>query len=120
MIVGKACSAYLGAMFAAALRLLALIALVVMPLGMTAAPVAAAPAADAIAASQVGHCDDHQEPADSPLKAKVHCTGCAALVAPAASSEAAELRPQAPTQIRLSYFGTAFEPEIATPPPKFA
>ena len=107
-------------MLAAVLRLFALLALVVMPLGMTAAPVAAAPGADAIAAPQAGHCDDHQQPADSPVKAKAHCAGCAALVPPLASPQIAELRPQAPTHIRLSYFGTAFEPEIATPPPKFA
>ena len=107
-------------MLAAALRLLALLALVVMPLGMTAAPVAAAPTADAVEAPQAGHCDDHQQPADSPVKAKAHCAGCAALAAPMASAEVTELRPQAPTHIRLSYFGTAFEPEIATPPPKSA
>lgn len=120
VIARQGCSAYLGAMVSAVLRVMALIALVLMPVGMAAAPVAAAPISLETAASPVvGHCDGTQQPTDAPMKAKVHCTGCAALAAPLAPADVAELRPQAPTHIRLSYFGTAFEPEIATPPPKF-
>lgn len=121
VIAGQGCSAYLGAMFSAVLRMIALIALVLMPLGMTAAPVAAAPATHETAASPAaGHCDEHQKPAQSPLKAQMHCTACAALAAPLVPAEVAELLPQAPMHIRLTYFGAAFEPEIATPPPKLA
>lgn len=121
VIAGQCCSDYLGAMLSALLRVLALVALALMPLGMAAAPAAAAPASHVNAAtSAAGHCDEHQKPADSPLMAQMHCTACAALAAPIVPAAIAELLPQAPTHIRLTYLGTSFEPEIVTPPPKLA
>jgi hypothetical protein len=99
-------------MASAVLRLLALIALALMPLSMVSAPAAAQPV-------PAGHCDDHPKPADAPAGPKVHCTACAALPAIDAPAPIAEMAPEAPTLIGLVSSLAGIEPDIATPPPKF-
>ena len=90
-----------------------LLALALMPFGMTSAPAMAASGSS----SASGHCDDHQKPADAPAKMDMHCATCAALPADE-HVEAAELRPQAPILISAAHALSDNQPEIATPPPK--
>lgn len=97
-------------------KLLALIALVLMPLSMGSAPAAA----HARASAPASHCDEHQKPADTPGGYQLHCTACAALPAMDAPMAIAELRPETPLRTELTEFVTGIEPEIATPPPKAA
>jgi hypothetical protein len=99
-------------------RLLALFALVLMPLSMASTTASAQPAASAAA----GHCDEHPQPkpADSPSNAKMHCTGCTALPAMEAPAPIAELRPEAPMRLRPVEFVDGIEPETATPPPRIS
>ena len=56
--------AYVTAMAAALLRILMLVALALMPLGMTGAR----GRGSAFACAVAGHCDDHQKPVDAPAK----------------------------------------------------
>src|SRR5262245_55873240 len=101
-------------MASAVLRLLALIALVLMPLSMASAPASAQPAARAPA----GHCDDHQQPSKAPSGPLMHCTACAALPAIDTPAPIAELDPETPMLIALASFLAGIEPDTATPPPK--
>ena len=100
-------------MASAALRLLALFALIFMPLSMASAPASAQPSA----AAPSGHCDDQQKPSDAPA-GQMHCTGCAALPAVDAPFPISELRPQTPMELTLVQLPAGIVPETATPPPK--
>ena len=113
VIAAKGSPAYVARMPAAFLRLVTLIALALMPFGMTNAPAMAA----SVSGSASGHCDEHQGPADAPAKMDMHCATCAALPAVAAA-EVAELRPQGPILISAARALSDTQPEIATPPPK--
>jgi len=101
-------------MASAFVRLIALLALIAMPLGMASAPAAAQPASGAAMA----HCDDQKAPDDAPAQQMLHCAVCAALPAIDHVGAGAELRPEpllhAAAVVRIE----ASEPEIATPPPK--
>ena len=101
-------------MASAVLRLLALIALVLMPLSMASATVSAQPNASAPAS----HCDDHQRPSKAPAAPQMHCPGCAALPAIDAPAPVAELDPETPLHIALAALLSGIEPDTATPPPK--
>ena len=107
---------YFPDMASAFLRLIALFALMLMPLSMASAPASAQPAA----AVPAGHCDEHQQPAKAPAGPQVHCTACAALPAIDAPAPVAELNPSMPMIIALASFLTGIEPDTATPPPKLA
>ena len=115
-IATQSCGGYFAAMASAVLRLLALFALVLMPLSMAGAPASAQPVAEAPA----GHCDDHPQPAKAPAGTQVHCTACAALPAIDMAAPIAELAPETPMLIALAGFLTGIEPDTATPPPKLA
>ena len=118
-VIARQSSAHYGARMAAAvLRLFALLALMLMPLGMAGAPAHAQSAASAPA----GHCDEHQKqkPVDVPSAATVHCTGCAALPAIEAPPPIAELRPQMPMRLAPAELIEGIEPETATPPPRIS
>ncbi len=106
---------YLRAMASALFRLLAFVAVLLMPLGMATRPAAAAQPASA-----AGHCDEHQEPVDAPAAPKPHCTGCAALPADEAPEAIADLRPKAPMLLALADFRAGVEPDTITPPPKLS
>jgi len=114
LIASPVREAYLPAMASAVLRMLALIALILMPLSMASAPASAQP----VAAAPAGHCDDHQKPSEIPAGPQMHCTACAALPAMEAPAPIPELSPQAPMLIALASFLTGIEPDTATPPPK--
>jgi hypothetical protein len=101
-------------MATAFLRLIALFALILMPLSMASAPASAQPTS----AGPAGHCDDHQQPAKAPAGPQAHCTACAALPAIDAPAPIAELSPETPILISLADFLAGIEPDTATPPPK--
>ena len=113
-VASQSSSGYSMAMDSAVLRLLALFALILMPLSMASAPASAQPNATAPA----GHCDDQQQPTKAPAGPQLHCTACAALPAMEASVPMAELRPETPIVIALVSFLAGIEPDTATPPPK--
>ena len=115
-IVRDASSGYPVRMASAVLRLLALFALIFMPLSMATGPASAQPSAGAPA----GHCNDHQKPSDIPAGQQVHCTSCAALPAMDAPLPTSDLRPQTPTELRLVELSAGIIPETTTPPPKLA
>ncbi len=108
---------YLRPMASAVLKLVAFLAVLLMPLGIATAPAAAEPHS-ATAAS--GHCDEHQKPAEAPAEPQAHCTGCSALPAMEAPAAAGEARPQAPMLLALSDFRAGVEPDTITPPPKLS
>jgi hypothetical protein len=105
---------YPARMAQAVLRLLALFALIFMPLSMASADVTAQPSAGASS----GHCDEHQKPSDAPVGQQVHCTGCAALPAMDAKLPISGLRPPTPMELTLVELLAGIVPETATPPPK--
>jgi hypothetical protein len=101
------------------LRLLAAIAVLLMPLVMSSAPASAdlVSPSHAAAAPEAG-CDDHHAPTGGPAKANVHCASCVALPVLEAPQEAR----QAPLSVPALPFPTRWtlglESEVATPPPK--
>jgi len=102
---------------AAILRLLALVAVLLMPAGMAAAPAAAfAPPA----AASAGHCDEHGQQSQAPFKAPVHCAGCTALPALELPIPEEPAAPQARLHLPLVQPFTGIEPETATPPPRIS
>jgi len=112
VIAAQGDGAYVDRMPAALLRLIMLVALAFMPLGMTGA-------ATTTSSATAGHCDEHQQPADAPVKMSMHCAACAAL--PAVEPTAVpELKPQAPARISAMNALSDTKPEIATPPPRLA
>jgi hypothetical protein len=72
------------------------------------------------AAAETGHCAEHRQPAEEPVKMQVHCNGCSAIAAIEPPGPVAELRPQAPRLITAICPVTGIEPEIATPPPRLS
>jgi hypothetical protein len=107
-------------MAAVVLRLLALVALIIMPFGMAATPALAQPADQAMAAGHgmpAGHCGDQQAPEKAP--AKMDCTAsCTALPASVAPTPKPLLKPKVLRTITISVPFADIEPEIATPPPR--
>ena len=107
---------YSAAMASAVLRLLALFALMLMPLSMGSAPATAQP----VATAPAGHCDEQPQPEKAPAGPQVHCTACAALPAIDAPAPVAGMAPEMPVMIELAGSLAGIEPDIATPPPKLA
>ena len=103
---------YLGPMAEALIRFFALAALVLMPLGMSSAPVMAA------APQAADHCQQEPKPAEAPAQQQAHCTGCAALPAVDQPPAAAGLLPEPPRIVARSDSFAGIILEIATPPPK--
>jgi hypothetical protein len=119
MVIAGQCSGdYLGGMASVVLRILALMALVLMPLGMISMSASATTMNEVAAARVADHCAEHQMPASAPSEAQMHCSACAALPAAAATTRLTELITTAPVHIRCTHFVPAFEPEIGTPPPR--
>lgn len=120
VIVQKGFGHYVAAMASAVFRLVALIALVLMPLGMGAAPALAAPDHHEMMTAGPGHCDEQQDQDKAPAS-KMDCAAmCTALPAGNASSVTPAMKPVTPRTIALASPFTGIEPEIATPPPKQA
>lgn len=108
-------------MTAALLRLLTLLALVLVPIGMTSAPAAASPtpASHHMAA---GHCDEQPEDDQAPAS-KMDCaamcaTMCTALPAMDAAAPNPLLKPKAPRTIAVAKPFDGIILELATPPPR--
>ena len=119
VIARSGSTAYLRRVIAALSRLLALVALVLMPVGMGVAPAAAyAPQA----AAEGRHCGGTEEGApDAPSAPAAGCTtGCAAVAPDLPRAGPAKLMPrQAPPATFIAAIA-GIEPDIATPPPKVA
>jgi len=90
-----------------------LIALGLMPVGMTGAA-AAAPSPVAVGA----HCENHQKPADAPAKMDMHCATCAALPVLQANLTDRGLRPELPRLVKAANALSDTEPETDPPPPR--
>ena len=101
-------------MASALVRLLALFALVLMPLSMAGSPASAQPAA----AAPSSHCNEHQQPADMPSGQQMHCMACAGLPAVEPPAPAPTMRPETPALSALADFAAGIRPDTATPPPK--
>jgi hypothetical protein len=104
-------------MRATALKLLALLAVMLMPLGMAASPAAAhhQPAA----AMPMEHCPE-PEPAHTTRSGFVDCTMACSAALPAVGSSI-PMRPLilcAPVELSLSNRLRGLHPDTATPPPK--
>ena len=121
VIAVKAPPLYEAPVAAAIVRLLALFALILMPIGMGLSPATASghqlPAASAAMSE---HCEGEQKK-DEPGKADraMHCAAaCTALLAkpPAEAVPAPYVRPA--LSLLVEHRLTGDEPEIATPPPK--
>ena len=118
VIVGTGFGSYVALMIAAFLRLLTLIALVLMPLGMTGAPVAASPMPASHAIASTNHCDEQGNQDKAPVS-KMDCAAmCTALPATDTPEPASVLKPTAPRLIGVTAPFTSIILEIATPPPK--
>jgi hypothetical protein len=105
-------------MTAAVFRLLALIALVLMPIGMTGAPAAASamPADHAMAA---GHCEGQSGDEPQAPAASMDCTAmCTAIPAREAAAPTPLFQRPAPRTVAVAVAFEGVEPEIATPPPR--
>ena len=112
-IAAQGRGAYVQRMASFVLRLMTLVALVLMPVGMGAAPaMAAAP----MASSE--HCGEHQQDKGKPAAVDMHCAACAALPAIAAPEQGASLLPELPRLLRSTHAMVGSVLEIATPPPK--
>ena len=107
-------------MTAALLRLLALLALVLMPFGMAGAPAMAQPMPTQHAMASMGHCDEQRDQDEAPVS-KMDCTAmCTALPATDAPAPAPALQPIVPRTIAIAVPFAGIEPELATPPPRRA
>ena len=120
VIAWQGWSAYRAAMLRAMSRLLAILAVFLMPIGMSGAAAAEAVAAHGATSE---HCSDRQKPDDaSPSEAPdaqaLHCAACSALPAADQPIAAAAIVPIAPGAMALANGFAGIEPEIATPPPR--
>ena len=105
-------------MAAAIIRFLALVALMLMPLGMSAAPAMAQTVPAPHAMAPAGHCDEQPEPNKAP-EPQLGCTAmCTAIPAAEAPALAPMIKPVAPRSVSIVVPFSGFEPEIATPPPR--
>lgn len=116
-------------MAAAALRLLALIALVLMPFGMTSTPALATPTGNdnrmemghGVAEMDMSHCADGQDEQrdKAPTPKSMNCmAACAAIPAPGVPLLGEAFKPALPRAVFLATPFSGIDPEIVTPPPK--
>lgn len=118
VIAQQASWPYVRRMTAALLRVLTLLALVLMPLGMTGAPAAASPMPASHDMATMGHCDEQPGQDEAPVS-KMDCTAmCTALPATEGPTPASVLKPKAPRTIAIAMPFVGMVPEIATPPPR--
>lgn len=110
---------YLGQMAATLLRMLALVALVMMPFGMTSAPAAVEGPHQAMAGMEPGHCDDTGDNDEAPQGS--HCALACSMVAaePAPFFEPLQIPAVKPAFLPMLPF-VAHQPEADPPPPKLA
>jgi hypothetical protein len=104
-------------MIAALFRLLTLLALVLMPIGMTSAPAAASPM-PASHPMTAGHCDEQPDQDQAPASRMDCAAMCTALPATDAAAPTPVFKPKAPRTIAVATRFDGIILEIATPPPK--
>ena len=120
VIVRTGFGPYVARMIAALLRLLTLLALVLMPLGMTGAPATASPMPASHAMASANHCDEQGDQDEAPAP-KMDCTAmCTALPATDSPAPSFVLKPKGPRTIAVAGPFDGIILEIATPPPKLA
>ena len=121
VIAGAASRAYGRGMPRLALKLITLLAVLLMPLGMAAAPAAVA-ADHHPAAAAIEHCPDSQLPSPDVAGGLAECAMPCASALPAWDypPPAAGPTPQQPAERRVEHRLTGVLMEIATPPPKTA
>ena len=109
-------------MAATMIRLLALVALVLMPFGMAGTPAVAQPMPANHAMGQQGHCEGQSGDGEAPAPSsqQMHCAMCAALPAAEPPAPAAGLRPATPRILATASPFNGIALEIATPPPRLA
>lgn len=109
-------------MFSALLRLIALLALVLMPFAMGSAPASAQSKSGEHSSASVGHCDEQRGQNDAPVKSPqlMHCGMCTAIPAAETPAPITGLIPSAPRTMAPVALFNGIELEIATPPPKHA
>lgn len=119
VIVAKAGRPYLRGM-PVLLRLLALVALLLMPFAMGPSPAAAAPGAHAGAGTMhEGHCTDCSEHDSGKAAISLHCSAaCTALPAESPGAPALMLFPRAMPDAQLVHGLAGAIPPPATPPPR--
>lgn len=102
------------------IRLLALIALVSMPLGMSETTAHAAQIDHGMTMSGSGHCQEKSDQEKAPASKKMDCAAaCTALPATGpAAAPTAGLKPADPSTIASVTIFSGIVLEIATPPPK--
>jgi hypothetical protein len=115
VIVEQDGHAYLRAMTATLVRLLALLALAMMP-GL----MASAPAMASTTATASGHCEEHKDPVSAPDQSPAHCSACAAMPAVDTGSAQIEFTASALPYLPVGRTLAGILLEIATPPPKSA
>jgi hypothetical protein len=97
-------------------RLLAILALVLMPIGMISAPAMASEHGQAAAMP----CDSHEQPGKSTPDRQAHCTSCVATAGPSSIFAADSLAPVAIRAVRDQRLLLGILPDVATPPPRGA
>jgi hypothetical protein len=104
-----------------ALKLITVLAVLLMPLGMAAAP-AALPAGHHAVAGAIEHCPDSQLPSPDLAGGLAECAMPCASALPAWDypPPTESPRPQQPAERRIEHRLTGVLMEIATPPPKTA
>lgn len=117
VIVPTAFRPYLRGMIAALHRLLTLLALVLMPIGMTSAPAAASPM-PASHDTMAGHCEDQPGEDQAPTSNMDCAAMCTALPATNAAAATPALKPKTPRTIAVATPFDGIILEIATPPPR--
>ena len=100
------------------LKLLALIALVLMPFGMGSAM--AGPAHHPATAS-AGHCDEQRgQPAENRSSIAPDCTACSMAIVAQARVQVPAAAARVPAARPFPVRGIGLHPETATPPPKLS
>ena len=118
VIVQTASLPYVAAMVAALFRVMALLALTLMPIGMASSP-ATAETVEHASITQAGHCGEQPDGKKAPASKSMDCTAaCMALPASSSPVPAGPLRPRTPRTISIAKIFTEVVPETATPPPR--
>lgn len=119
-IAGQGCGGYRAPVAAILLRLLAIAALVLMPISMGMGPASAAPRhSTAMSGMAEGHCGEQQGGKPDKAQVGMHCSAaCTALLGGLACPSLALPVPSVPAAMRSvdDFAGTSEPP--ATPPPR--
>lgn len=115
-----------GGMQAAFSRLLAILALVLMPIGMSGTPASASTSASALASASASDrgqvatmaCGSHKEPSEPAPDREAHCASCIAVADPGAAFAEDPLESSADLADRGGRLLLGIRPDVATPPPR--